>query len=210
MLLQNPYVPTVLAQSRHHRAVHPGTASYDRCHHFDTTRRPAVPHLDIVDALLTGRIAAARAITFEYLALTQGAAGLPVPQDIAALPGPLRAVLDTLAQRHAPPGALLLAQDEESVCGTVALSRSRLTAETDAVVQRLYVRADYRHRGIARELMAQVHAVALREGFERTVLSVLTSRKPALALYRSLGYQPMATPDDWAYGGVWLQRRVSI
>jgi hypothetical protein len=96
-----------------------------------------VPHLDIVDALLADRIATARAITFEYLALTQGEAGLPVPQDIAGLPGPLRAVLDTLAERHAPPGALLLAQAEDAVCGTAALSRSTLTVETDAVVQRL-------------------------------------------------------------------------
>jgi ribosomal protein S18 acetylase RimI-like enzyme len=169
-----------------------------------------MPHLDIVDALLADRIATAQAITFEYLALTQGEAGLPVPQDIAALPGPLRAVLDTLAERHAPPGALLLAQEEEAVCGTVALCRSRLTVETDAVVQRLYVRADHRHRGIARELMAHVHAVALREGFDRTVLSVMTSRTPALALYRSLGYLPMSTPAGWPYGGVWLQRGVSI
>jgi hypothetical protein len=58
--------------------------------------------------------------------------------------------------------------------------------------------------------MAHVHAIALREGFDRTVLSVMTSRTPARALYRSLGYLPMAAPDGWPYGGVWLQRRVSI
>lgn len=182
---------------------------YDRCHHFDTTDRPAMPPVHIVDALATGRVDAAREVTFEYLALTQGEAGLPVPQDISGLPAPLRGVLDMLEQRHAAPGALLLALNEDTVCGTVALAHSSLTRATDAVVQRLYVRAAYRRHGIARELMAAVHAIALREDFDRTVLNVMSSRAGARALYESLGYRPMTEPVDWPYGGLWLQRRLS-
>jgi len=168
-----------------------------------------MPPVHIVDALATGRVDAAREVTFEYLALTQGEAGLPLPQDISGLPAPLRGVLDMLEQRHAAPGALLLALNEDTVCGTVALARSSLTHTTDAVVQRLYVRAAYRHHGIARELMAAVHAIALREGFDRTVLNVMSSRAGARALYESLGYRPMTEPVDWPYGGLWLQRRLS-
>jgi Acetyltransferases len=168
-----------------------------------------MPGIDIVDALATGQLDQARDIAFEYLALTQGEAGLPVPQDIAALPEPLRVALDSLEQRHVPPGALLLALSGDAVCGTVALQRSWLTRTTDAVVQRLYVREPYRRCGIARELMATVHAIAAREGFQRLVLNVMESRTGALAFYRTLGYTPLSEPVDWPYGGHWLVRAVN-
>ena len=168
-----------------------------------------MPDVDIVDALATGRLDQARGITFEYLALTQGEAGLPVPQDISALPALLRDVLDSLAQRHAPPGALLLALSGDAVCGTVALQRSWLTRSTDAVVQRLYVREAFRRRGVARQLMSAVDAIAAREGFQRLVLNVMTSRAGARAFYAALGYTALAEPVDWPYGGLWLVRDIN-
>jgi ribosomal protein S18 acetylase RimI-like enzyme len=165
--------------------------------------------VEVVDGLASRWLASARTIAFEYLALTQGEAGLPVPQDISALPVPLQAVLDSLSERHAPPGALLLALSGDTVCATVALQHSWLTVDTDAVVQRLYVREAFRRRGIARELMAAVHAIAVREGFHRLVLNVMTSRTAALAFYESLGYAPLTEPIDWPYGGIWLGRDVN-
>ncbi len=165
--------------------------------------------VQIVDALTNGRLVAARAVTFEYMALTQGEAGLPVPQDVEALPAPLRETLESLATHHKPPGALLLALHDGVVCGTVAMRRSRLTLPTDAVVQRLYVYDAFRRRGIARRLMAAVHTVAAREGFHRLVLNVMSTREGALALYRGLGYQELTDEVDWPYGGVWLSREVN-
>ena len=162
--------------------------------------------MDIVDGLTTAWLAQTRAITFEYLALTQGEAGLPVPQDIADLPEPLRDVLDSLAQRHARPGALLLAVSGDAVCGTVAMQRSWLTVDTDAVVQRLYVPQAFRRGGVGRALMLAVHAIAAREGFDRLILNVMTSRTGALAFYETLGYSPLAETVDWPYGGYWLGR----
>lgn len=167
-----------------------------------------MPDVAIVDALSTGRLAVARDITFEYLALTQGEARLPVPQDIHALPEPLRSMTDSLAELHAPPGALLLALDGDTVCGTVALQRSSLTTATDAVVQRLYVRAAFRRRGIARQLMATVQAIAAAEGFDRLVLNVMATRRGALTFYETLGFTPIAEPVDWPYGGIWLARDI--
>lgn len=164
--------------------------------------------IDILNGLSTQWLDAAQAITFEYLARTQGEAGLPVPQDIPALPAPLRAVLDSLAQRHAPPGALLLARHRQAVCGTVAVRQSDLTADTDALVQRLYVRDAFRRHGVGRQLMAAVHAIAAREGFQRLVLNVMSSRTGALAFYATLGYRPLHGPVDWPYGGIWLARAV--
>jgi GNAT superfamily N-acetyltransferase len=168
-----------------------------------------VVHVDIMDALATGRLAQARTIAFEYLASTQGEAGLPVPQAIRDLPEPLRAVLESLNERHQPPGALLLAMRDETVCGTVALQRSWLSTPTDAVVQRLYVREAYRRQGIAGQLMMAVHEIAAREGFQRLILNVMTSRTGALACYETLGYTRLTETLDWPYGGVWLGRSIN-
>jgi GNAT superfamily N-acetyltransferase len=168
-----------------------------------------VVSVDVMDALTTGRLAQARAITFEYVASTQGEAGLPVPQAIRDLPQPLRTVLESLDERHQSPGALLLALQGETVCGTVALQRSWLSAATDAVVQRLYVREAYRRQGIAGRLMAAVHEIAAREGFQRLILNVMASRAGALACYETLGYTRLTETLDWPYGGVWLGRRIN-
>jgi ribosomal protein S18 acetylase RimI-like enzyme len=99
--------------------------------------------------------------------------------------------------------------DGDTVCGTVALQGSWLTEGTDAVVQRLYVRTAFRRRGVAQELMAAGHALAVREGFQRLVLNVMANRTGALAFYETLGYAPVAEPVGWRYGGIWLGRRVN-
>ena len=169
-------------------------------------------HAVVVDALATDRLAAARAITVEYVVLTQAEAGLPVPQDIRALPAPLRAIVDGLADNHRRPGALLLALDGEQVCGTVAMRRSTLTGggrHHDGLVQRLYVREAFRRRGIAGELMAAVHGIAAHEGFHRLVLNVMATRVAAQALYAELGYRPLDEAVQWPYGGIWLCREVT-
>ena len=81
----------------------------------------------IVDALASDRIEDAQAIVFEYLALTQGEAGLPMPQGIADLPPSLQTIHASLAHIHAAPGTLLLAVEADEVLGCVGLSRSNLT-----------------------------------------------------------------------------------
>jgi ribosomal protein S18 acetylase RimI-like enzyme len=171
--------------------------------------------LVIVDALATGRLQAARDITVEYLALTQGEAGFVVPQAISELPEPLRRIVDTLEDRHRTPGVLLLAlcgdaepNDDESevVCGTVALAPSALTQAGDGVVQRLYVRESFRRKAIASRLMEGAHAASQAAGFRRAVLNVMTSRVGAQAFYRGMGYRPLDEDVDWPYGGVWLCR----
>lgn len=164
----------------------------------------------VVDALPTGRLEAALDITFEYLRATQHEAGRLVPQHIHDLPAPLRAALDTLEHSHRSPGGVLLAingeQDAEQLVGTVAMRPHPSTRPTDAVVQRLYVRPEHRRAGIARLLMAHVQAIAVRHGFDRLVLNVMTGRTGALALYESLGYLPMPEPEGWTWGGRWLCR----
>jgi GNAT superfamily N-acetyltransferase len=158
----------------------------------------------IVDAVATGRLRLAVDLSFEYMALTQGEAGLPVPQDFEALPAPLRETLSSLRQRHAPPGCLLLALHDEQVCGTVAMRPSPLTRPTDALVERLYVRESMRRQGAAAALMSAVHRVAEQSGFGRAVLSVMPTRHGAIAFYRAIGYTPLAQDVDWPWPAVWL------
>lgn len=51
------------------------------------------------------------------------------------------------------------------------------------------VHPDHRGRGIARRLMAHLHAVAARRGAERVRLKVYRHNTQALGLYESLGYE---------------------
>jgi ribosomal protein S18 acetylase RimI-like enzyme len=146
----------------------------------------------IVDALASGRVEMAKAIVFEYLALTQGEAGFPVPQGIGDLPPQLRAVCESIAEHYREPGALLLALLDEHVCGCVGIVASDITKPTDALVQRLYVRAPYRRLGLARRLMQAAQTHAAQNGFQRVVLNVLPARRAAIALYETLHYQPQS------------------
>ena len=165
---------------------------------------PAWPHRSIVDALATGRIEDARAIVFEYLALTQAEAGLPVPQGIADLPPSLQDVHASLAQRHSEPGTLLLAIDGDEVCGCVGLSRATSPRRPTDRCSDSMCGAPHRRRGVARALMSAVHEHARQHGFDRLVLNVMPSRVGAIEFYHRLGYQPMPDVAGWPYPAVWL------
>jgi len=53
----------------------------------------------------------------------------------------------------------------------------------------IVVRPEYRRRGHAGRIMAALHQFGLREGAQRAFLQVLEDDEPAIALYRSLGYE---------------------
>lgn len=55
-------------------------------------------------------------------------------------------------------------------------------------VDDVYVRPAYRRRGVARALLAHLHASAARQG-RRIELTVTASNEAALGLYTSLGYE---------------------
>jgi ribosomal protein S18 acetylase RimI-like enzyme len=165
-------------------------------------------HVDVVDALSAGRMDQARALTIEYLALTDVEAGLPAAQGFEELRAPLQEVVRTLADRHRPPGVLLLALLDGQPCGTVAMRRSNVSRASDALVQRLYVPMAYRRLGVARRLMTTVHVHSATAGFARTVLAVMPSRTGAIALYRSLGYLPLTEDVAWGWAAVGLCRNL--
>jgi ribosomal protein S18 acetylase RimI-like enzyme len=161
------------------------------------------PH--IVDAMATGRDAEAAAIVFEYVAMTQGEVGRPVPGGVDELPDGLAAECRALPTYYAPPGAILLAvggvATDEAAWGCVGLVP--LDATT-VEVKRLYVRAAHRRRGLAGALMRGAHRHARQHGFTRAVLSVMPTRGGAIACYTSLGYQPVAPAYEQPYGLSWF------
>lgn len=159
----------------------------------------------IVDAMAAGRDADAAAIVFEYVAMTRGEVGRPVPRDVDELPDGLAAECRALPSYYAPPGAILLAvgrvATDEAVWGCVGLVPFDATT---VKVQRLYVRPAQRRRGLAGALMRAAHDHARPHGFSRVVLGVMPTRGGAIACYTSLGYVPIAPPHPDPYNLLWF------
>ena len=104
-------------------------------------------------------------------------------QELAALPG-------DYARPH---GRLLLAWWNDEVAGCVAL---RSIDPNICEMKRLYVRPSYRSHGVGRALALRVIGEARQAGYRSMRLDSLPSMKSALRLYRTLGFQNIASYRD--------------
>ena len=134
--------------------------------------------MKIIQALSPEDIARARILFQEY----EASLGISLcfqnfEGELAELPG----------EYAAPTGRLFLAFDGNQITGCVAL---RGLGEGACEIKRLYVRPDFRGRGLGRELTKAVIDAARQIGYERMRLDTFPGKMDtAIAMYRSLGFR---------------------
>ncbi|WP_262106205.1 GNAT family N-acetyltransferase [Arthrobacter sp. Marseille-P9274] len=88
---------------------------------------------------------------------------------------------------EAPHGALLILQEHgRSVAGGAF---RRFDADT-AELKRIWTHADHRRRGLARRVLVELEAEAVRRGYRRLYLTTGPRQPEAKNLYLATGYRP--------------------
>jgi ribosomal protein S18 acetylase RimI-like enzyme len=141
----------------------------------------AVKGFEIAQAAATEQIIAIRELFLEYAqSLNFSLCFQSFENELAGLPGD-----------YAPPqGRLWLAAHGPQLAGCVALHK--LEGET-CEMKRLYVRPQFRGKGLGRVLAERVVADAREIGYKRLRLDTVEPVMPdAVALYRKLGFREIA------------------
>nr|WP_278431073.1 GNAT family N-acetyltransferase [Brevibacillus laterosporus] len=84
-----------------------------------------------------------------------------------------------------PEGCILLAMYDEQPAGCVAF---RKIDEKTCEMKRLYVKPDFKGKGIGRDLASAIIEEAKNIGYRYIRLDTLPTMKPAISLYHSLGF----------------------
>lgn len=129
----------------------------------------------------TSQLAQARELFLEYAhSLGFSLCFQNFDQELAALPGD-----------YAPPdGRLLLAEYEGQLVGCVALHKLDLSV---CEMKRLYLRPQFRGKGLGRMLAQRIIQEAQQIGYRRMRLdTVEPMMKDAVAMYRKLGFKEIA------------------
>jgi ribosomal protein S18 acetylase RimI-like enzyme len=94
--------------------------------------------------------------------------------------------------------AIFAAFDGDTLAGSVGLVRdSHKKASHKAIIWGMYVKPEYRSRKLgARLLQTAIEFAKYPMGVEQIVLSVVTTRKEAKALYTKLGFQHWGTEPN--------------
>ena len=140
---------------------------------------PADEHtVKLVQAKTDKQIDAARELFKEYATwLEIDLCFQNFDKELAGLPGD-----------YAPPdGRLLLAIEDERIAGCVAL---RKIGDGICEMKRLFLRPEFRGKGLGRKLVEAILAEAKQIGYERMRLDTLPPKmNDAIALYRSLDFK---------------------
>jgi len=130
----------------------------------------------IIAATNPEEMAEARALFLEYAAESKlDLCFQNFEAELAGLPG-----------RYAPPnGRLLLARAESDFAGCSAI---RKLEEGVCEMKRMFVRPAFRRRGVGKLLALELIQETRRIGYSKMRLDTLSSMRPALDLYESLGF----------------------
>src|SRR3989440_9997477 len=108
--------------------------------------------------------------------------------------------LGTLPGKYArPSGVVLIARDGAEAAGAIAY---RMVEPGVCEMKRLYVRPAFRGSGLGRELTNELIEDARAGGYRTMLLDTLASMSSARALYRDLGFAPVAPYYDNPLPGV--------
>ena len=108
--------------------------------------------------------------------------------------------LGTLPGKYArPTGVVLIAREDAQAAGAVAY---RMVEPGVCEMKRLYVRPAFRGTGLGRELANELIEDARARGYRTMLLDTLASMSSARALYRDLGFVPVAPYYDNPLPGV--------
>ena len=147
----------------------------------DSSVPSAVKALTFLQVESVAQIAHARELFFEYAqSLGFSLCFQDFDKELADLPG-----------KYAPPsGRLLLAESDAQLAGCIAL---RKLDDTICEMKRLYVRPQFRGRGLGRALTDRIIAEARQIGYTRMRLDTVEPvMKDAVAMYRKIGFVEIA------------------
>ena len=98
--------------------------------------------------------------------------------------------LESLERMYGPPGGrFLLLRLGDGIAGCVAL---RDLGGKVCEMKRLFVRPDFRGRGLGRKCAEEIAQEAREMGYAAMRLDTLPSMREAIALYRSMGFREIA------------------
>jgi ribosomal protein S18 acetylase RimI-like enzyme len=133
---------------------------------------------------------AVSALLREYVASLEEDICFQNPDDeIGGLPG----------KYSRPGGLVLIARDGDKPAGAIAY---RMFEPGVCEMKRLFVRPEFRGRGLARELANELIEDARARGYRTMLLDTLASMSAARALYRDLGFAPTEPYYDNPLPGV--------
>ena len=95
--------------------------------------------------------------------------------------------LEHLPGEYAPPeGCIFLCKVTEDIAGCIALRKLELGV---CELKRMYVRKEYRGKGIGKQLAEEVIKRAKEIGYKKMRLDTLRSMTTAIRIYKKLGFE---------------------
>ena len=120
--------------------------------------------------------------------------------------------MNTLEKFLPPYGRLLLAEQDGRVAGLGCLKKLK---DDIGEIKRMYVRSDYRRKGIGKALLENLLEEAGEIGYNRVWLDSARFMKSAHALYRSYGFQEIEPypeseiPAEFQSNWIFMEKKLS-